>query len=367
MRRIEHDAIVFHTSFLSAMRWAPDLAPVLRERALALRDAPAIKAAMPQDEFLRSGELSTFITDAGVDVVFSVSPASEWPKIYAGVDRARVRFEPTLTGYLDERTLNRIATILDESPQRPNDFFYRAGAERPYLGRHGLLKTAIAGVGTAEAEARGLRADISISPSDALFGDDWFRALARSRWTLGVEGGASILDHDGGLRVATERYMADHPDASFDDVEAACFPGRDGELALFAISPRHLEACATRTGQILVEGRYSDVLEPGRHYLAVRPDLSNLGAVLAEARDESLRRELTEAAYRDVVASGRYTYRGFVRDVERALLAAPARRRGVGARAAISAAAVAGRVYDRLAWLRVARRLRGVRGMLRRP
>ena len=67
-----------------------------------------------------------FIRDARVDVVFSVSPASEWPKIYAGVDRERVRFEPTLTGYLDEQTLTRIAEILARAP---------AAVPRPLLPR----------------------------------------------------------------------------------------------------------------------------------------------------------------------------------------------------------------------------------------
>ncbi len=126
-------------------------------RALELADVPGIRAVMPQDEFLRSGALSDFIRDARVDVVFSVSPASEWPKIYAGVDRERVRFEPTLTGYLDERTLTRIDEILRETPERPTDVFYRAGAERPYLGRHGMLKTGIATAG--EARGAGARPD----------------------------------------------------------------------------------------------------------------------------------------------------------------------------------------------------------------
>lgn len=361
MRRIQHDAIVFHTSLLSAMRWAPDIAPTLRERALALRGAPGVKAAMPQDEFLRSGDLAEFIRDIGVDVVFSVSPRSEWSKIYASVDRSRVRFEPTLTGYLDERTVGRIRETLDEDSHRPYDLFYRAGAERPYLGRHGMLKTGIAHAGAAEAQARGMTTDISVSPTAALFGDDWFRALASARWTLGVEGGASILDADGGVRAATERYLAAHPGASFDEVEAACFPGRDGELSLFAISPRHLEACATRTGQILVEGDYSGVLEAGRHYLPVGPDLSNLAEVLAQARDEPRRLAMTDAAYRDIVASGRFTYRSFVDHVERVLLAAPARRRGPAARAALAVAALAARANDRLSWLRVAHRLHGLR------
>src|SRR5215213_5718662 len=66
IRRIDHDAIIFHTSLLSSMRWNPRLAPVLRERALALKDLPAVRAAMPQDEFLRSDELCAFIRDARV-------------------------------------------------------------------------------------------------------------------------------------------------------------------------------------------------------------------------------------------------------------------------------------------------------------
>lgn len=349
MRRIRFDAIVFHTSFLSSLRWGVQVDETLRARALELDGVSGIRAAMPQDEFLRSGVLCDFIRDARVDVVFSVSPASEWPKIYAGVDRERVRFEPTLTGYLDERTLTKIDEIVRQTPERPIDVFYRAGAERPYLGRHGMLKTGIAAAGVAEVSARGLTADISLDPGATLLGDDWFRALARSRWTLGVEGGASILDPDGALRAATMRYVADHPDATYDEIEAACFPGHDGELALFAISPRHLEACATRTGQILVEGAYSNVLEPGRHFLPVRADLSDLGDAFEEAADETRRSELTEAAYDDIVASGRFTYRGWVEHVDRVLLDGPEPR----VNRSLCVAEALGRAYDWIAWRRV--------------
>ena len=145
------------------------------------------------------------------------------------------------------------------------------------------------------------------------------------------------------------RYVAEHPDATYDEIEAACFPGRDGELALFAISPRHLEACATRTGQILVEGGYSGALEPGRHYLPVRADLSDLDTVLEQAKDETHRRELTDAAYRDIVASGRYTYRGFVEQVDRVLLAGPKRRWNP----AVGVAEAAGRAHEWVSWRRV--------------
>jgi hypothetical protein len=350
-----HDAVIFHTSLLSALRWGDEpMAELLLARARAAAGAAPLRIALPQDEFLNTDLLCRFIRECDVHVVCSVSPPTEWPKIYDSVDRDRVRIEHVLTGYLEESTLRRIARILARSGGRTVDVGYRAGAERPYLGRHGLLKTAIADPAAAHARARGLSTDIGLGPADVLVGDDWFRALARWRWTLGVEGGASVLDRDGSVRRRTEEYMAAHPSATFEEVEAACFPGLDGELALFALSPRHLEACATRTGQILVEGEYDGVLEAGRHYLPLRPDLSNLREVLEQAGDERTRSELVAAAHRDVVESGRYTYRAFVDRVMQ-LVNAP---RATGSSAGTAVRSVLAWALDRLSWGQVAYRLR---------
>ncbi len=46
------------------------------------------------------------------------------------------------------------------------------------------------------------------------------------------------------------------------------------------MSPRHLEAAATRTFQVLVEGDYSGALEAGIHYQPVHRDLSDIEAAL---------------------------------------------------------------------------------------
>ena len=161
-----------------------------------------------------------------------------------------------------------------------------------------------------------------------LLGDDWFRFLASCKYTLGCEGGASMLDWDGSIRERTDRYQAEHPDAGFDEVEAACFPGQDGTLDYFAIGPRHIEACATRTCQVLVEGDYQGILRPWEHYIPVKRDFSNLDEVLELIRRDELREEITENAYRDVIASERYTYRSFVREVEAAAPRAPPGPRG---------------------------------------
>ena len=121
--------------------------------------------------------------------------------------------------------------------------------------------------------------------------------------TIGVESGAGILDATGRFANAPDTFVSDHPDASFEDVERACFAGLDGRLNLRTISPRHLEAAATRTPQILVEGTYNGSLEAGRHYIPLRTDFSNLPDIVNEVGRGDGHRELAEQAYADLVAS----------------------------------------------------------------
>ena len=275
----DFDTVVFHTSFLS-QRWIPELFTDQLERASALRGLGRARIALPQDEFLRSGMLSDFINDWEVDHVLSVAPESEWPKIYAGVDRDRTRISLTLTGFLSDDTVSRIEGIVARTGERPVDVGYRAWEGAPWLGRHGMLKRRIGEAFAEAAPAGGLVADISMDDSDVLNGDDWFRFLACCKYTIGVEGGATILDEEGKFKERTDAYLAEHPEAGFDEIEENCFPGEDGKLQLLAISPRHLEACATRTCQVLVAGEYSGVLEPGRHYIELGRDLSNLDEVI---------------------------------------------------------------------------------------
>ncbi len=347
-RRVRWDVVVLHTSYLATYRWRPDGAPWLRRRSAALRGLGRVTVALPQDDFLRSDLVAEVMEELGVDHVFTPVPESERPKVYRRMDLDRVRFHLALTGYLDDGEVARMERVAAEVGEagRDIDVGYRAWHAARWLGRHGQLKTEIARVFAEEGPRHGLKVDVSTREQDTLYGDDWSRFLARSKYTIGVEGGASILDHDGTLRARVYDYEVAHPDASFDDVEAACFAGRDGELALYAVSPRHLEACATRTCQVLVRGDYNGVLEADRHYIPLEPDFSNVDAVLETLRRDDRRHEIVEAAHRDVVASGRWTYRELVRAVEAVAPADPAPAPAGALRAA--------ELSDRLSWAYVA-------------
>ena len=358
------DLIVFHTIFL-ASRWDLPAFDKFRRRASALRAHKAVKIALPQDEFLNTDALAEFLREFGVERVFSVAPESEWSKIYAGIDRERVAIERVLTGYLEPRSVERIERLSRRIPERSVDIGYRAFDAPAWLGRHGRLKTEVARRFSEAARARRLVADISTRREDTLLGRAWWRHLLSCRYTVGVEGGASLLDRDGSLRARTEAFVEKHPDASFEEIEAACFPGRDGELDLFALSPRHLEACATRTCQVLIEGDYDGVLEADRHYIPLRPDFSNLDEVLDRIASGEGREDLVDRAYRDIVASGRYSY---ARAVERILESSLASRPTGSASARRQSLDRWLRVRDRISWGAVAvggrarsawRRLRG--------
>jgi hypothetical protein len=314
LTRVPFDAIVFHTTFLSE-RWNPPAFERVLERAHPLIGTGGNRVALPQDENLRSEQIERFAESFGVGHLFSVGPPGTWGQLYPRL-RDRIGISQVLTGYLDPGTLARIERIVATTDERPIDIGYRAWRSAPWLGRHGKLKVAVAERVERAARARGLRVDISTRESDAIRGDDWYRFLASCRYTIGVEGGASVHDADGSIKECSDRYVAANPQADFDEVEAACFPGRDGEIDYRAISPRHLEACATRTCQVLVEGDYNGILQPGTHYLPLRADLGNLEEVLDAIQSAVERQRMVDSAYADIVASGRYTYAGLVREVE---------------------------------------------------
>lgn len=312
IKLIQFDLVIFHTIFLS-WRWKSRVnLEKLAKRVQWLKQIDAVKIALPQDEFTQTDVLCDFINDFGMDYVFSVAPESEWSKIYPTIDLQKVKFFNVLTGYLDEDTVSRITMLAESIQDRPVDIGYRAWGHPPWLGRYGFLKTQIAECFQEKAPQTGLVTDISTHAEDTFLGDDWYRFLLRCKYTLGVESGASILDRDGTIKNKTNDYLIHHPQASFEEVEATCFPNLDGSLHLFVISPRHLEACATRTCQVLIEGAYNGILVAGKHYIQLKRDFSNINQVLNLIKQDNLREEIAERAYREVVESGRYTYRGFV-------------------------------------------------------
>ncbi|MCA9808420.1 MAG: hypothetical protein KC476_10740 [Cyanobacteria bacterium HKST-UBA06] len=318
---LDVDAIIFHTRFLS--RWNVEKFQAVLAGVAALKTHPAFKVAMPQDEFINTDVLNTFINEFGINLVLSCAGPEDWPAIYPAVSRQRTDLQTTLTGYVDTNLQAQIEALPGFGTpiaQRPIDVGYRAWRAEPWLGHHGQHKVLVARQVLAHPAASTLALDISLEAGDTIRGMDWYRFMLDCKSTIGVEGGASVLDRDGSLRKLVAAYMGEHPEASYETVRDACFATRDGELGLACISPRHFEACMCQTAQLLVKGDYSGVLEPWRHYVPIEPDYSNLDEVLATLSEPARLQTMVESAYADVVQSGRYSYEQFVRQLDDRIL-----------------------------------------------
>jgi hypothetical protein len=310
--------VIFHTIFLS-MRWSP--ATFAEKTALCeplgALDVP--KLAMPQDEFIHTDMLGEFLARIGVTHLYTCAEKDDLSKIYGRfLDFNRVAVRTVLTGYIDEASRVRVDRM-KAAADRPRlvDIGYRAWKAAYWLGQHGQHKVRVAEIVGAAARRRGWVVDSSQDDQHVLLGDEWFRFLLGCRATVGVEGGASVLDHDGAIKRQVEAYVKEHPQAGFEEVRAECFSTRDGELGLACISPRHLEACMTETCQILVEGEYNGILRPWQHYIPVARDYSNVEHALDALEDRRMVQAMVKKAYDDVVASEQWTYRTFVAQTER--------------------------------------------------
>jgi spore maturation protein CgeB len=78
------------------------------------------------------------------------------------------------------------------------------------------------------------------------------------------------------------------------------------------VSPRVFEAIAARTVLVLFEGNYSGVVKAGEHFIPLKKDGSNLAEVVSLLQDGAYVDAMAERAYRDVIASGKYSYKSFV-------------------------------------------------------
>lgn len=280
---IEFDAIILDVTFL-CLRWAdPATYQQARHDFAFVADSNAVKIAYPQDEYDCNRILDDWMCDWNVDVVFSVI-SSHWDILYPRFhSKGEIRLG--FTGYIDD--------ALVDFPRLPFhkrniDIGYRARKLLPYFGGIGETKWQI-GLRVAErARSAGLQTDIIVGDSGTLLGLQWLNFINNSKFTLGSNSGSGLLDPYGEIQRAVRKYLRQHPQANFQEVESQCFVGLDGRYTMTAISPRVFEAGLLESCQILVEGEYSDVLQSWQHYIPIKSDAADFDQVLLAMQDRVL-------------------------------------------------------------------------------
>ena len=307
------DLIIFSTLFFSR-RSSPSL--FLKDAKMVewLKYIDCTKIVTPQDEYQNNYLVNDFIEEFGVHHVFTVQPPNVWDVVYPNHKVSDYNLHGVLTGYIDDQKVKEFSYLKHNWKKFKNkDFVYRTTGIPPYwYGRHAMLKTDIAYVFSEKLKNTDFTYDIAVDPSKTISSDKWYQFLQSSRFTIGSEGGTSICDYDGQIANRTESYLRKHPNASFEEVEQACFEKVDNAYAGYALSPRHLEACLTFTVQFLTEGDYSGVLHPWKHYIPIKKDFSDVSEKLKLIEDIELMDKIAETAYQEVIESGRYLLSDYV-------------------------------------------------------
>lgn len=268
------DAILLDVTFL-CLRWAGDeLFQNVLHSLDFVRGSSALKIAFPQDEYDCHLKLDDWMCSWDVDILYTVLP-NHSSVLYPRFGRKGV-LRDAFTGYLDDELINAKPANHDT---RPIDIGYRARKLPPYFGRIGQNKWTIAGDVRQKATREGFTLDLAVGEKSSLPGQSWLDFINRCKFTLGANSGSSLLDPYGEIQRKVKSYVAANPSATFEDVERSCFPGLDGIRSMTAISPRNLEAGLLESCQILVDGSYSNILEPGEHYIPLRQDASNFSEV----------------------------------------------------------------------------------------
>jgi hypothetical protein len=284
-----------------------------------LKSSRGHKVLINQDEDRYCGHRFWFVNEVGFDTLETMLEPSEYAKVY-GAHTSVPRIRTALPAYVSEQMVADGERFRTPDEKRPIDVGYRGREVPAVMGSGGRERYEIGRRFLELAERTDLTLDIGLTEDDYLFGKDWPRFLSRCKAMLGAESGVTVFDVDDRVMDQYERLVGQGTEPTTENLtEAAAVEGR---IYCRGISARHFEAAAMRCCQILFEGRYSGALEPMTHYIPLRKDFSNFDEVVRRSRDADLRRELTENAHRDLIASRRYSYERYIADFDEDLIAA---------------------------------------------
>jgi len=284
IKDIQFDLIVLGPTFLAA-RCNDRLLDALRNSYDFLRGADACKVALPQDEYDCTGYLENLLLEWGVNLVYTVLP-SHAHLLYPRLSRC-TEVRRGYTGYIDNSWIDQWKEPKAMN-QRKIRVSYRARQLSYNFGELGQLKTEIAAKFKNSLPTWIPRESIDISThsSDTLYGDRWHKFLEDSQSCLVTPSGSSILDKYGYLRGFAHECQKGENQIDYFNFKEICLLGQQ-EIRFSALSPRNIEAALANTIQIGTFGDYSDLMNPGRDYILLNEDCSNISQVFEVMDDKT--------------------------------------------------------------------------------
>ena len=223
-----------------------------------------LKILMKQDEQVQTNRFCQYMIEKQIDLLITCVPPEEREKVYSREVLGDLTFLHAFTGYVSPHMRE---LCCERTGNRPIGISYRGSIQPLEFGRLGLEKRKI-GYDFARAAQRipRLKTDISSRWEDRIFGVAWFDFLANSKAVLGVESGSNLFDFTGEVAAWCRKFEVENGNCDrlseefYLKAHEAYLHQFEGNVNYAQLSPRHFEAAATRSAQVLYEGNYSGVL-----------------------------------------------------------------------------------------------------------
>ena len=274
------------------------------------------KILLIQDEYDMPRKACILIRKLGVQTIFTTVPEEYRHHFYPPGELPGVDFKSCLTGYIpDELPLELVKPLAE----RPVWLAYRGRKLPVWYGQLGFEKSAIAKRMKTECAARGVRHDIEWEEDKRISGTAWFDFVVGARATLGTESGANVMDAWGEIRRDAEVLASKRPKLSEEELYELVVAPHENNVRMNQISPKIFETIALKTGLVLFEGTYSNVIWPDEHFIPLRKDYANVDDVFTQLADVDHMQGMVDRAYEHVDVGGAYGYGKFVKDIDDAI------------------------------------------------
>lgn len=298
------DCIIFNYCF-----WARCLS-LPSDFCRRLSSFTGLKIAILQDEYEYFIWHERTLIACNFQIIVTCVPATHWSSVFRDDSFRQVTFLNALTGYVSD-------SILDQTHIKPlvdRDWVlgYRSRPVPYIYGRLTQEKVLIGKKMKQFCLDRGVPANIEVTEESRIYGRHWPKFLGNCRAVLGTESGSNVFDFDGSIKKSINSFLEANPDADFEIVHEKFLQGRDELIHMNQVSPRIFEAIAMKTGLVLFEGSYSNVVRPWDHYIPLKKDFSNIDDVFTALSDLPNLEKMIHRAYDDIIVSGRFHFRTFV-------------------------------------------------------
>lgn len=284
-----------------------------------LREFDGLKILSVQDEYNRTNALKDAIKYIDFDIVLTCVPQHSLQYVYPKFDFPGIRFETVLTGYASE-LIGEFETTFKPIRDRSVVIGYRGRNIGAIYGQLGFDKYEIGRRMKEICTQRGISHDIAMDEESRIYGAGWFDFIGSCRAMLGSESGSNVFDFDGSLE-SQFRDMATR--LGYEPSYADFLPfvaQRDSEISMGQISPRVFECALMRTPMVLFRGEYSGVIEQGVHYIMLEKDFSNVDDILDQLAQIEELEAMATRTYDHLIASEKFGYRVFIRNLEKIIL-----------------------------------------------